>query len=372
MSVISEAAIQAAHTYNEAEIRFHILDPIIRHLGYPESDNVYLFLEEKLDYPYIHIGRRSKKDLPLGYPDYRAGLKGARGSFIIEAKAGSASITAREVEQAHSYAAHSQVGANYFVLCNGEIIAVYLTLSGAQAAPILELPLLEVNLRFYQLENILAPINLERNCRIEHDTKLKLARGLGSSARIRSGVYSFADHQLRFSIGGSDVTTTMRENLSGISEVESQLDLLKSAFELRVADGQVERGDDGKIIAQVEFAGATIHNRQAMKLMGLDKASFVALERFISTEPNSPTIFESLTDFSVTRGTMMPRLFGGLSPTVTDVRGDMFIKAAMHFAQRKLQGEYTVLSNYRHSIPGNQELIFEFDFVGEFELELDV
>lgn len=160
MRVITDAAIAAAPTYNETEIRFHIVDPIIRLLGYPGADDVYLILEEKLEYPYQHIGRRSKKDLPLGRSDYRAGVKGARGSFVIEAKAGGVVIANKEVEQAHSYAAHAQVGANYFVLCNGSVLTVYETLSGPQASPVVELPLAEVNTRFHELENILEPSNL--------------------------------------------------------------------------------------------------------------------------------------------------------------------------------------------------------------------
>ena len=127
------------------EIRFHVIDPVIRMLGYPDVENTYLNLEEKLEYPYVHIGRRSKRDVPLGYPDYRAGVKGARGSFVVEAKAGSVPIGKKEVEQAHSYAAHSQVGANYFVLGNGSEILVYETLSGPDAAPIVGLPLEALN-----------------------------------------------------------------------------------------------------------------------------------------------------------------------------------------------------------------------------------
>jgi len=105
MTVISDAATTAAPHYNETEIRFHVIDPVIRMLGYPDVENTYLNLEEKLEYPYVHIGRRSKRDVPLGYPDYRAGVKGARGSFVVEAKAGSVPIGKKEVEQAHSYAA---------------------------------------------------------------------------------------------------------------------------------------------------------------------------------------------------------------------------------------------------------------------------
>lgn len=352
MQVITEAAIAAAPNYKESEIRFHVLDPIIRLLGYPGSANVYLILEEKLEYPFVHIGRRSKKDLPLGFSDYRAGVKGARGSFVLEAKAGSVAITAREVEQAHSYAAHAQVGANYFVLCNGSVIVVHETLSGPNAAPILKIPLSEVNTRFHELENVLAPLNLERNCRVVHDTKLKLAPGLASSVRIRSGFYLVTDHALRFIMNGQDVTTFVRQSVPQVSDLDHQIEMLKSTFELRVSDGRVERGDDGKIVAHLEFTGATIHSHQAMKILGVNQASFVTADRFISTEADNPTICESLADFSVSRGTMMPQFFGGAAPMDGDLRGSMFIKAAIHFVDGKFEGEYIALSDQQFDIPG--------------------
>jgi hypothetical protein len=87
--VFSEQSEQARQAYNETEVRFHIIDPMLRQLGYPGGEDVYLKPEEKLEYPYFHIGHKSKKDMPLGFPDYRAGLKGARGSFVIQAKAAS-------------------------------------------------------------------------------------------------------------------------------------------------------------------------------------------------------------------------------------------------------------------------------------------
>lgn len=179
MQVITDAAMAAAPHYNEAEVRFHVLDPVMRILGYHDAVDAYLILEEKLEYPYLHIGRRSKKDLPLGFADYRAGIKGARGSFVVEAKAGKIPITAKEVEQAHSYAAHAQVGASYFVLCNGSVLNVYETLSGPHTDPIVELPLSDLNARFHELENILSPSSLERNCRVAYDKKLKLAEDWG-------------------------------------------------------------------------------------------------------------------------------------------------------------------------------------------------
>jgi hypothetical protein len=75
MDLINSAAIAAAPTYNEAKVRYHLIDPLIRHLGYGENETSYLDLEHVLKYAYIHIGRRSDKDVPLGKADYLAGLK---------------------------------------------------------------------------------------------------------------------------------------------------------------------------------------------------------------------------------------------------------------------------------------------------------
>ncbi len=371
MQIISDSVAGAAPYYNEAEVRFHILDPIIRRLGYPGPDDVYLILEEKLEYPYLHIGRRSKKDIPLGFPDYRAGVKGARGSFIVEAKAGNASIATSAIEQAHSYAAHAQVGANYFVLCNGSLLTVYETLSGPQAVPIVSLPLSEVNARFHELENILAPENLKRNCRVVHDTKLKLAPGLGSSARIRSGKYLLTDHKVKFIMNDQDITLPLLQSFPRLADIDRQLDKWRTTFEMRVADGLVERGDDGKIVAHVEFSGVTIPNAQAMQLFGIDRAKFATADKFLSIDPDNPTICESLTDFTVSRGTMVPQICGEAAPMGGDLRGNMFIKIAMHYADSKFQGEYLALSNQHLDIPGMIPLTAELEIAGTFELLLD-
>lgn len=371
MQIIADTAIAAAGTYNETEIRFHILDPLIRHLGYPDADDVYLNLEEKLDYPYVHVGRRSKKDLPLGFPDYRAGIKGARGSFIVEAKAGSVPITSKEIEQAHSYAAHAQVGANYFVLCNGSVLQVFETLSGADAIPLVDVPINEINQRIYQIENVLSPYNLAKNCCVSHDLGLKLADGLGSSVSIRSGRYLLSDYAYRIIAGGQDCTEMARQAVPQLAETDRQLELMKTAFELKVSGGIAERRENGKISAHVSFEGATVHNHEAMAILGITEASFATADQFISTDSASPTIFESLKDFSVSRGTMMPELFGGTSEMEGDVAGDMFIKAAMVLADNKILGEYISLSDHNLTIPGFPPILFEMDFSGTFELTLD-
>lgn len=358
-------------SYNEAEVRFHIIDPLLRKLGYPGGDDVFLYLEDKLEYPYFHIGHKNKKkDLPLGFPDYRAGLKGRRGSFIIEAKAATVGLSVKDVEQAHSYAAHSQVGANYFVLCDGVQLAVYETLSGAHAAPIVHIEVGELDARFHELENILSPANLEKNCRVKYDNRLKLCEGLGSSAKIHSGEYDMKEWAYRIIIGGQDCTEFMKQTVPQIAELDAQLEMMQREFELRVSEGVAERDDDGRIFAEIRFAGVTKNSLAAMKLLGIDRMKFATSAQFISTTPDDPTIFESTADFALEQGTMMPQLFGDAVPIDTAVEGDIFVTARMHKEGDAILGQYSVVTDYWLDVPGGEGIKYELDTIGHFTLKL--
>lgn len=149
------------------------------------------------------------------------------------------------------------------------------------------------------------------------------------------------------------------------------MELLKTTYEMRVSDGFVERNDDGKIIAQVEFAGVTVHNHSAMKIMGVDKAAFATADQFLSRNPNSPTIFESLTDFTVSRGTSLPQLMGEKVEMPGDVLGKMFIKIGMHYDSGILAGEYIAFSDQSVFIPGQIPYTFKLDLAGNYELRTD-
>lgn len=373
MTIITQQVLDALHSYNEAEVRFHIIDPVLKKLGFPGGDDVYLKLEEKLDYPYFHIGHKSKKkDLPLGFPDYRAGLKGRRGSFIIEAKAANVCISEKDVEQAHSYAAHAQVGANYFVLCDGEIMALYETLSGPKNMPIVKIPIVEIDNRFHELDNILSPIKLAKNCYVSYDSGLKLCDGLESSVRIHSGEYSMDDWAWSVFINGEDCTEPFKTSVPQLAEIDNQLALMKREFDLKVRDGITERDVDGRISACVNFSGVTKNNLAAMKLLGVDKMTFSTNEEFLSVEKDSPTVFEATADFSMDKGTMIPPLFGGAIPADTDIGGDVFITARMHLEGDAIIGEYSTITNYRLGLADMRLMIIELKFTGNFTLRLIV
>ena len=372
MNVIHPAAIEAGPHYNESSVRFNIIDPIIRQLGYPNHESTYLELEEKLEYPYVHIGHRSKKDVPLGFPDYRAGRKGARGSFIIEAKSGSAPITKLEVEQAHSYAAHAQVGANYFVLSNGLEFRVYETLSGPNADPIVMIPISQINCCYYKIENVLSPKNLAKHCKVEYDKKLKLCDGLGSTASIRDGVYKICACEYRMIVNGEDQTELLRANVPQVTQMDQQMEMLKSVFELKVEEGTAWRDEEGRIIARVRFAGATVPNAEAMRLIGVDEIRFTTSDKFLSADADNPTMFEAEKELSVAKGSIMPMLLGGMAEMDSDLEGGLFIQVAMYFDGKEMLGQYRSFSALNVKLPFDATLKLEMDFAGTFTLRPDI
>lgn len=372
MDIITSAAIEAGPSYNEASVRYHIMDPLIRQLGYPNHENTYLELEEKLEYPYFHIGRRSKKDVPFGFPDYRAGLKGARGCFVVETKSGSTQITNHEVEQAHSYAAHAQVGANYFVLGNGVEIRIYETLSGPNANPIATIPISQLNERYHEIENILSPANMAKHCKVEYDRKLKLCHGLGSVVSIRSGVYKISECEYRMLVNGVDQTELFRTNAPQITQMDQQIEMLKSVLELRIEEGSAARDEDGRITAHARMGGATLQNAEAMRMMGIDEIWFTTSEKFLSTDVDNPTMFEATKDFSIAKGAMIPLLLGGMGEMDSDVEGGLFLKVAMHFDGKEMLGQYRSFSVYNVKLPFAATLKVEMDITGTFVLRPDL
>ena len=145
---------------NEAEVRYNVLDPLLRELGYRGgADNgTYHHLESQLQTPFYHIGRASKKDFPISSLDYLCGLKGRRGSFVVEAKSYDHDITDEDVGQAHSYAAHSSVAANLIVVCNGKELRIFETiLPHSRLSPCLQFRVLRLREDFTKSKIFLAP-----------------------------------------------------------------------------------------------------------------------------------------------------------------------------------------------------------------------
>jgi hypothetical protein len=217
------------------------------------------------------------------------------------------------------------------------------------------------------LENILSPINLEKNCQVHYDLALKLCSGLGSKTEIHSGEYGMDYWTYRIYMNGANMTAQFKGSVPQLADFEKQLEMLANEFPLRIAGGSAERNENGQIVAHVSFSGATKNNLAGMKLLGVDEMTFATDEKFLSTDPSSPSVFESTADFKMDQGTMMPQLLGGMMALEADVDGDFFVSARIHKDGDHLLGEYVALTNYRF---GAASVSMELDYIGKFTLRL--
>jgi len=372
MDIYSPEVKTGLDSFNEASVRLRIIDPMLTKLGYFSGDNVYLLPEKELSYPYGFIGHKSKKDYPIGEIDYLVGLKGRRGCFVVEAKAAKVKISRNDVEQAHSYAAHAQVGANYFMLCNGWRTLVYETLSGSECDPILEIPIDELDARFHEIENILSPSALGKHCHISYDRNLKLCNGMGSHVVIRSGEYTMEGWHLRFFVGDQEIPMELVKRIPEIQQMIDGLELMAEQLPLRISRGEIKRTEDGRIVLSVKFDGITHSNRRLLDNSGLRNLIFQTDEKYLSCSPESPSLFEATKKATLEKGEHAPvSLFGASVPAENRVKVDSFTRARICAESNRILGVYALTSSILAELPGGQRIGLEFDLFGSISAETE-
>lgn len=103
-------------------------------------------------------------------------------AWILDAKSPLESVSkSKHIEQAYSYAIHSEVRVNYFALCNGRDFALY---DISTIKPILEFPVQSIPLYWKNLKRYLQPET------IFSEDRLRLAKDLGLHLK-RLGFDSF-------------------------------------------------------------------------------------------------------------------------------------------------------------------------------------
>ena len=154
--------------FQEDSVREEILVPIIKGLGYSANKPNQIIRSRKLLHPFVSIGSKRKEIYII--PDYLFEIDG-KPAWILDAKSPKEQITkSHHVEQAYSYAVHSEVRVDLFALCNGKDFAIF---NIKKVEPILQFPLIALPLYWDNLKNILSPEKL-----VSEDS-LKFAKDLG-------------------------------------------------------------------------------------------------------------------------------------------------------------------------------------------------
>ena len=109
--------------FKEDSVREEIIVPILNGLGYSASKPNKIIRSRPLIHPFVSIGSETKKLSII--PDYLMEVNGTL-AWVLEAKGPNEPIlNSKHVEQAYSYAIHSEIRVPYFALCNGREFVLY-------------------------------------------------------------------------------------------------------------------------------------------------------------------------------------------------------------------------------------------------------
>src|SRR5688500_14442416 len=124
-------------TMNETDVREIIVRPLLARLGYAHGTASTIRTEVPLSYNHAFLGRKKPtKDPPLrGRADYVCDVT-SFGRWCVEVKAPHQTLSDDDIAQAHTYAAHPEISASYFLITNGREFRLFAT--GALSAPILQ------------------------------------------------------------------------------------------------------------------------------------------------------------------------------------------------------------------------------------------
>jgi hypothetical protein len=292
-------------TMNETDVREVIIRPFLESLGYRYGTQATIRTEVPLRYDRAFLGRKKPvKDPALGKADYICEAIGY-GRWVVEVKAPSRQIARDDIEQAHTYAAHPEIAALYFLVTNGREFQLFMT--GRLKAPLLSWSYDEIEDLRLQICGVLEFDAIKKYAsRITPDVGLPLAKGLPSKLEIRGGEIVYGPHE-------SD-HPFLQEDVIGDSVAP-------------ITEGSVSRREDGRIEASLRIINVTGASRRLNEKLGLDRFSFVANSSELSRDENVPTIFKNIQVGSIAEGTIVEVPNLGEIPTPFEVSFEVFSEA---------------------------------------------
>ncbi len=164
--------------FKEDSVREEVISPIIKAVGYSLTKPFKIIRSKPLEHPFVSIGSARRKITCI--PDYLFEVND-RYAWILEAKGPNENIlTGKHVEQAYSYAIHSEIRVPLFALCNGREFALYHI---SEDQPVLHFDIRAFAIYFDNLKKYVSPYNVL-------NTEFKLAKDFGLHLK-RLGFHDF-------------------------------------------------------------------------------------------------------------------------------------------------------------------------------------
>ncbi len=325
---------------NETDVREEIVAPLVRSLGYRSGTKNNVIREQSLRYPRAFLGHKNPGKDPIlrGKADYILEADG-KVRWVIEAKAPDVSIGSDEIEQAWSYASHPEIRAVYFVLCNGRTLKVFQTNQGPATGPLLEISYDDFQKMYPQIENVLGPTAVLRDHPPQKiDTGIPLGAGLRSVVRITNGLIQYKQNSL---------------GLVPLNELQ-----------ITIADGAVERDEDGGLIAYVKTISPSKTLQELNERLGLTAFEMSSQDNTLSTDINKPTVLVYQKTITLPAGEQILDLQTWKTVTLPmNIRCNVNARATGVLENRRFHGTFTTDMNYL-------EAGLKVDMAGAFEVHL--
>lgn len=279
---------------NETDVREVIVRPLLHRLGFAYGTAAAIRTEVPLKYGYAFLGRKKPgKDVEIrGKADYICDVA-SHGRLTVEVKAPSEALGLDVVQQAHTYAAHPEIAADFFIVTNGRQTHVYRT--GHLGNPLITINFEELEDRLLELKNLVGADAIRRHAAARAFVPGKpLGENVGPRVNIIGGTVTYDEHITDFPLLAE----------SGIE-----------GLHLPITSGSVFRSEDGLLTARVAVAKAFPLMRELNELLGHDEYVFQSTDEFFSSNRDSPTILQNFLEASAPKGTPI-RLPGiGVFPT---------------------------------------------------------
>jgi hypothetical protein len=332
---------------NETDVREAIVRPLIRALGYRHGAKANIRTEITLRYDRAYLGHKdADKDPKLqGRADYVCEVI-PYGRWIIEVKSPKHDLGLEDAQQTHTYAAHPEIQARFYVVTNGREFKIYQT--GAPFHPLLSWRLEETEQVYHAVSNILAPDAIERAGKFVVDRGQSLGPDLRSTARIVGGSMTYSGNS-----SDNPALSAAMKPLQGLRNV--------------VRGQEVRRTPEGLIEARIELAPAFNAFDELNRSLGFIPTVFRCADEAMSSDPANPSIFSNIFDVTVPRGTTLPAsplLPGGVLPI--DCRIIYYNKAVGHLDGHTFSGMFRSEQEFA---PSGQPMQFVIHW-GLFELQL--
>ncbi|WP_081628020.1 type I restriction enzyme HsdR N-terminal domain-containing protein [Sphingobium indicum] len=301
---------------NETDVREAIVRPFLESLGYKHGTQATIRTEIPLRYDKSFLGRKKPaKDAALGKADYICEAI-SYGRWVVEFKAPSRNIRQDDIDQAHTYAAHPEIAALYFLVTNGRDYQLFMTSR-------LERPLLRWS--YEDIEDLRTQICaiLEFDAIKKYAARLTppigqpLGKGLPPRLQVLGGEVVYGQHYSDHPLLQNDMIT---DSVAPITE------------------GFVERQTDGRIKASLRVLSLTGASRKLNERLGLDRFEFATSSAEISNDREAPTIFKNVQFGGVPEGEILDVPGMAPLPSPFAITFDVFSEAIGFLEEGQFKG----------------------------------